>query len=181
MEKVLIIGCSGSGKSTLARELARRSGLPVIYLDQHYWLPGWVEHDEVRWPVKVASLTAGPRWIIEGNYSGTLGIRLAAADTVIWFDLPRHICMWRVLRRTASSFGRVREEMAPGCPERWDWGFLSYVWNFNRDHRPRLVTALEGFQGKRITVRHPRDANAFLTGELHRSDVVTSRRPLEEK
>lgn len=37
--RVLVIGCAGAGKTTFATELARITGLPLIYLDRHYWRP----------------------------------------------------------------------------------------------------------------------------------------------
>jgi hypothetical protein len=39
----LLLGPGGAGKTTLAGELSKALGLPVIYLDRHYWKPGWVE------------------------------------------------------------------------------------------------------------------------------------------
>ncbi len=34
MQRVMVIGSPGAGKSRLATELARRTGLPLIHLDQ---------------------------------------------------------------------------------------------------------------------------------------------------
>jgi adenylate kinase family enzyme len=33
VERVAILGTAGAGKSSLARELGRRTGLPVVHLD----------------------------------------------------------------------------------------------------------------------------------------------------
>jgi hypothetical protein len=52
--------------------------------------------------------------------------------------------------------------MAPGCFERLDWEFLRYIWNYNRDHRPRHRAALEGFGGTVITLRCPSEVKACL-------------------
>jgi len=40
--RVLVDGLTGSGKSTFSRALSVGMGLPLIYLDLHYWKPRWV-------------------------------------------------------------------------------------------------------------------------------------------
>jgi len=37
---------------------------------------------------------------------------------------------------------RGRAVQAPGCPERWSWTFLRWVWNYRCDSRPRVLAAL---------------------------------------
>jgi adenylate kinase family enzyme len=143
MQRVVVLGCAGAGKSTLATRLAAITGLPLVPLDRAFWRPGWQEPPRAEWRHTVAGLCQAPAWIMDGNYSGTLDIRLARADTAIWLDYPRHVCLRRALWRAAATHGRVRPDMAEGCPERFDLEFLRYVWNFNARYRPRLVAALE--------------------------------------
>ena len=88
MDKIVIIGSSGSGKSTLAARLGPILNLPVYHLDRLFWRPGWQETPRDEWRMLQQKLCAEPQWIIDGNYSGTLDVRLAACDTVIWLDLP---------------------------------------------------------------------------------------------
>jgi adenylate kinase family enzyme len=128
VERVLIIGPSGAGKSTLARKLAEKTGLPLIHLDQLHWRPGWVEPNKEDWKRTVSELVERPGWIMDGNYGGTLPMRTAAADTVIFLDFPTWICLSRVLLRIVSWWGRTREDMASGCPERLDFVFLRWIW-----------------------------------------------------
>jgi adenylate kinase family enzyme len=145
MQRILVLGCSGAGKSTLSRRMAAVTGLPLIELDAHHWGPGWQATPRSEWGAAVADLCRRPAWIMDGNYHGTLPIRLPRADTVIWLDYARHVCMRRVLLRIAKQHGRVREGMAAGCPERFDLEFLRYVWNFNAGHRPRIIAALDAY------------------------------------
>lgn len=135
---MVVLGCSGSGKSTFAAGLAARTGLPLIHLDQESWLPGWVERFEhAQWLEHVAKLAAGERWIMDGNYSATFPIRLPRATAIFWLDLTRAQCLTNVLRRMLRDYGRVRPSAAPGCPERWDWEFLRFIWNWHARSKPR--------------------------------------------
>ena len=160
----MIVGPAGSGKSTLARDLGAVLDLPVIHLDAHYWLPGWVEPPLDVWRERVHQLVRGETWIIDGNYSDTFDLRLAVADTIVFLDVPRHICLGRVIVRSLRSFGRVRPDAAPGCRERVNGAFLRWVWTYPSQRRPALVRRLEEVEGQMqvIWLRHASDMRAFL-------------------
>jgi adenylate kinase family enzyme len=164
MQRVLVIGISGAGKSTFARKLAPHLGLPLIHLDREFWRPGWRLTPRVEWWERVAELAAGERWLMEGNYANSLHLRLPRADTVLCFDYPTVKCLGRVLKRVATTYGQVRPDMAPDCPERLDWEFLRYVWRFNRLERPKIVTVLKehGQHLEPAVFRRDRDAAQFL-------------------
>lgn len=163
MNRVLVIGCSGAGKSFFARQLADRTGLPLIHLDQEFWQPGWTPTHRDPWRHRVEELAAQPRWIMDGQYGSSVGLRLKRADTVFFFDMPRWLCLTRVFRRTLRNYGRTRADMAPGCPERIDREFLRYIWEFEREHRPRVIQSLQGFPGRVIVLRRPREAKTWLS------------------
>ncbi|MDF2368310.1 hypothetical protein [Sneathiella sp.] len=162
MKRVLVVGCAGAGKSTFSQELAWITELPLISLDRHFWLPGWVESDLRVFASKVRELAEDPKWVMDGNYGRTLSARLAYADTVIFLDMPRMLCLWRVIKRTAGNYGRVRDGMPHGCPERLDWNFLRYIWHFNSSHRPRLEESLRTFDGRIVTLRNRREVDTYL-------------------
>ncbi|MEM6612577.1 MAG: DNA topology modulation protein [Cyanobacteria bacterium P01_C01_bin.72] len=146
MKRVAIIGSCGAGKSTLSKALGKKLKLPIIHLDRHYWKAGWQESDGQKWQQRHQDLIKGDRWIIDGNYGNTMNLRLAAADTIIWLDFNRYLCLWRVFRMYMQYGGKTRPDMAHGCPERLNWEFLIYVWNFPRSHRPQILTQLAQLQ-----------------------------------
>ena len=153
MKRIIILGCSGSGKSTFARALGAALNRPVIHLDNLYWKPGWVETPRPEFSELQRELVQGEMWIIDGNYSATLDIRLEAADTILYFDLPRRVCLWSVIRRVVTHYGRSRPDLAPGCPEKFDFGFLLLTWNHRRRSRPGVLQKLANCR-KEQTVRH---------------------------
>jgi len=164
MRRVLVIGISGAGKSTFARRLAAKTGLPLVHLDAEFWQPGWKVMPRSAWRLKVAELVARDSWIMDGNYGATLDLRLPRADSVFWFDYARGICLWRAVWRVATTYRRVRPDMAEGCPERLDWEFLRFIWDFNGKSRPQIVSMLAeyGRHLEPIVFRRDRDARRFL-------------------
>lgn len=165
MRRVLVMGCSGSGKSTFAQALAANLGLPLVSLDALFWQPGWVEPDKAAFAARVNDVAASESWIIDGNYTSDGGdLRRSRADTVCWFDLPTSTCLAGVIRRNLRLHGRVRPEMAPGCPERIDIAFYRYVWTYRTVQRPKLLAWIAGLGADQrfVTFRSRAEAAAFL-------------------
>ena len=165
MRRVLTIGSPGSGKSTLARELAKRTGLPLVHLDTEYWHPGWVETAADSWAERIDELVQRDSWIIDGNYGGSLRQRLAAADTVILLDYPTRVCLWRILLRWRAFRGQSRPDMPENCPERLDMKFLYYVLMFRTGKRPRNEVLLANFSGELLRFTSPVQLARWLAAE----------------
>ena len=138
-QRILIIGCPGSGKSTLARRLGENTGLPVVHLDALYWLPGWAERSKEDFDARLQNELEKPRWIIDGNFTRTLAMRLEQCDAVIWLDYDRLSCLTGVLKRVFTHLGRVRPDMGAGCPERFNADFLRYVWSFRKNNNAKIT------------------------------------------
>ncbi len=164
MQRILVIGSGGAGKSTFAARLADISGLPLIHLDREYWRPGWVETPEDEWATKVDRLVGKDAWIIDGNYGGTMHHRLKACDTVIFLDIPRPICLQRVVRRRIRFQGRSRADMTNGCPERLTWAFVRWIWRYPQNRRPTILQRLSQLRPdqRSVVLRSGRDIEHFL-------------------
>ncbi|WP_428682333.1 topology modulation protein [Sphingopyxis sp.] len=163
MDRVLVIGPCGAGKSTLSTELGERLALPVHHIDQLNWRPGWVEGGKEELQAKLDEIIAGDRWLIDGNYGGTMTARLARADTVVYLDYPVRLCLWRLLRRIRTYRGRTRPDMTEGCPERFDLAFFFYVMNWNRGPRRRTEAKLDGHESKVIRLKDPAALRIWLS------------------
>lgn len=150
MQKIILIGSGGSGKSTLARAMGKKLSYPVDHLDVLLWRPNWeaVPREEQRHIQE--TLTSRDTWIIDGNYGGTLDLRIDAADMVIFLDLPRTLCLYRALKRTWRYRKTGRPDMAVGCPEKLSFDFLKWIWRFPIDKRPSILSTLETTSDKRI-------------------------------
>jgi adenylate kinase family enzyme len=142
VNRVMVIGSGGAGKSLFSLKLARKTGLPVIHLDREYWQPGWQHMPEPEWEAKVAALVQRERWIIDGNYGGTMHLRLAAADTIVFLDIPRFVCEWAVITRWLRYRRRSRPDMAPGLNDKLDLAFLRWIWGYPKTRRPGILRQL---------------------------------------
>lgn len=96
---ILVIGVPGSGKSTLTCELAKRLGLRALHMDQIHWGPHWTVRDGESQRRLIEQAIATDGWVFDGNYLGTMDLRVSRAEMLIWLDLPRRIYLRRVISR----------------------------------------------------------------------------------
>ena len=164
MRRILIVGNSGGGKSTLARRLGEKLGLPVIHLDVLFWKPGWVERDDDEFRANVAKTLEAPAWITDGNFGGTWALRMPLADTIIWIDQPRLLCLFRAIWRIVQYRRGDRPDMAEGCHESIDLKFYRFIWTYDAKVRPRLEIALAtyGAQARVIHLQSDHEIANFL-------------------
>ena len=140
-----MVGNSGSGKSTCARAISERTGLPWLQLDAVFHQPNWTPLPTPEFRAIVADAVAGEGWVIDGNYAGTVAdLVVARADTVLWFDLPRHVVMRQIIGRTLRRIA-TREELWNGNRERWrnlfsldeEQSVIVWSWNSHERYRAR--------------------------------------------
>lgn len=169
MNRILLLGSPGSGKSTLSRRIGSLLNLPVIHLDAYYWKPNWVATPDDEWAQIVEKLSREERWIIDGNYSRTMDIRLGRADTVILMDTPTWLCIYRVIKRRIMYHKKTRPDLNEGCPEQLDLDFLKWVWKYRKRSRNNTLHKLEQLRhDKQIyIVNNRKQAEALLEKIKH--------------
>jgi adenylate kinase family enzyme len=172
--RILILGPSGAGKSTLARRIGERLSIPVVHLDALYWNPGWVPSEVGKFRDRIALAAAGETWVMDGNYTAHLDLRLPRASAVIWLDLPRSVYFWRAVWRSIRNYGRARDDVGSGCPERFELSFFKdWVWTYparsRARHRQLMSDLSAGVLG--ITLTSPSEVAKFENNLPHSLDA----------
>jgi len=167
LRRTLVIGTTGSGKTTLACQLAAVWQVPHAEQDAWNHLPGWQEAPLEDFRAQVAAFTAGPAWVMDGNYSKARDIGWARADSVVWLDYSGWVVFWQLLRRTLRRM-HSREELWNGNREAWRtlltrdgilaWFFKTH-WR-NRHRTPLLLAQYPHLQVVRL--RSPREREVWL-------------------
>lgn len=162
-KRILVIGSPGSGKSTFSKKLSEITGIPLIHLDKEFWNYGWVETPREEWVKKQEDMLSGGQWIADGNYGGTLDMRIEKADTIICFQLSRIVCMLRYFKRVITNINKVRPDMPEGCPEHFDLEFMKYIWDFPEKSGKRNFQRLQRVKDKHMVVfKKKNDANKYI-------------------
>ncbi|MCJ8010766.1 DNA topology modulation protein [Paenibacillus sp. KQZ6P-2] len=164
MNRIIVIGSAGSGKSTLSQKLSELLALPVIHLDRFYWKPNWTPSPNDEWDEFLLDAVSKDKWIMDGNYSRTLEIRLNEADAVIFLDMPRLLCIYRILKRRIIYHGKTRPDLNEECPEKLDWAFIIWVWNYKKRSKPKVITALEQVKDRKqvVILKSRKEVRGFL-------------------
>ena len=170
----MVVGNSGSGKTTLARALATHMSCDHVELDSLFHRPGWTQATTEEFRSALAPRIKADHWVVCGNYmSKVADMTWPRADTMVVFDFPRRVVMWRVTKRTIRRFLRrevlwngnrepFRNFIALHDPER---SIIRWAWSNHRMYSEayRNASTLPHLQHLDWTfLRSPRDVDAFL-------------------
>ena len=161
MKKIIVIGCPGSGKSTVSRALHNNTGIPLYHLDMMYWNADKTTVEKSVFLERLSAVLEKDEWIIDGNYSSTMKLRMVACDTVIFLDYPLDVCLDGIRERR----GKPRSDM-PWIETEEDSEFIEFIKNYNEQQKPKVLELLKKYSDKNIIILESREqADAFLNGE----------------
>ena len=161
-ERIIIIGSPGSGKSTFARKLKDLYGLPLYHLDLFYHKADHTTVSAEEFDKKLCEVLEQDKWIIDGNYSRTLKMRLEKCDTVFLFDLGVEECLKGIRNRR----GKKRPDM-PWIEEEEDEEFMEYVKEFPLKQLGNIYELLEEYKDKKeiVIFKSHEEADGWLKNE----------------
>jgi len=170
MRRIVVLGTSGSGKSTFGRQVGERLGLRHVELDVLHWGPNWTGAPTSVFRERIAAVTSGESWIIDGNYSAVRDTIWPRADTFIWLDYPMTTVFCRVTKRTFLRWWNA-EELWNGNRERlWDqfipkhslFLWVINTWRIHRRDYPKLLAEQAQARKCIIRFRRPEEAERWI-------------------
>jgi adenylate kinase family enzyme len=164
VRRIVVIGPLGAGKSTLALKLGRLLGIQVHHLDWLYWGDSWTPTPPAEWQALLDRIVAGESWIVDGNFTGSLPQRLAAADLVIYLDISPLRSTVRATRRRILHRWRRAPGVPGGSRPMFDAQLFRWIWTFPRRKRPDLLEQLRqpSVADKAVILRNPREVKRFV-------------------
>lgn len=130
IKKIMIFGRPGSGKSTFAVWLSHKLGLPLYHLDKYFFVENWMERNYQEFLQIQQEMVNTNAWVIDGNSTKSLELRYSKTDLVLYFNYPKSVCYFRVLKRLFRPNQSI-DDKAAGCQENIRWPLLKYMWTFN--------------------------------------------------
>lgn len=159
MKRIVILGSPGAGKSTFARKLRELTDLPLYHLDLIWHKSDRTNITREEFDEKLQKIISQDRWMIDGNYSRTAEMRIAACDTVFLFDPPLEVC----LAGAAERIGRKRPDM-PWVEHEFDPEFRQWILDFPKDSLPKLYKLVEKYQNEKevIIFKSREEADTYI-------------------
>ena len=152
MKKIIVIGCPGSGKSYFSRALHNKTQVPLFHLDRLYWKADKTTVEKEDFLKRLSAILEQEQWIIDGNYTTTMALRLAACDTVFFLDYPLDVCLEGIKERR----GKPREDL-PWIETEEDVEFIEFIKRYRTEQRPKVLRLLEKYAEKQIFVFSSRE------------------------
>ena len=158
MNRVIVIGASGSGKSTFSRALAKITGLPLYHLDLMFWNADKTTVEKEVFLKRLTKVLKTEKWIIDGNFSSSMELRMQECDTVIFLDYPTEVCLEGVRARR----GKERPDM-PWIETEEDPEFMDFIRDYKNRSRPLVLELIKKYSNKKVIVfKNRSEAEDFL-------------------
>ena len=109
---------------------------------------------------KINEIGKTDEWIMDGNYGGTMELRMSLCDTIIFLDYPTEVCYDGIMKRR----GTIRPDLPWMEPaDETDPDFVDFVLQYNKVNRPVVLERIQRFADREIQVFKSRaEAAAFL-------------------
>ena len=161
-KKIVVLGVSASGKTTFARTLGEKIGLPVTYMDEVMWRPGWKYVGDEETTAHIRTISQGDAWIIEGFIDKSVQQELfERSDTLLYLDYPGWLSAWRYVKRWWKHRKNPRPELTES-PEKFSFEFLKRVYTKKEVYRLEKLFRTVDFNAKITRFKSPKEAEEFL-------------------
>lgn len=166
-KKIMIFGRPGSGKSTFSYKLSIDSKLHLYHLDKYFFTSNWVERDYEEFLILQQDIINANNWIIDGNSLRSLEMRWQKADIVLYFNMPKLLCLFRLIKRRFLPNKHI-DDRAEECNEVLRWKLITYMWNFEQRVSKQIETLQEKYPNARfIEIRNSKDIGALRISLRH--------------
>lgn len=167
MDRVMVYGVTGSGKTTLAKQIAAKTGLPLIDVDEFTHAAGqkWVMVPDDEQRQIFTDFCAAERWVIDTAYGKWIDVPLDRTQLIIGLDYPRWLSLGRLIHRTISR-AIDKKPICNGNIESWRQVLSRdsiIAWHFKSYKRKRARIHQWAAEGREVRVmRMPRDTQSWL-------------------
>ena len=161
--RINVLGTAGSGKSTFSKRLVEKLNVPYIQMDELFWKSNWTESSDEELFPKLEKALSSDDWVLDGNHTRTIPIKWKRVQMVVYLDLPFHIVLYRVIKR--SLIRGFKNE------KRWA-GNRETIWKqfFTHENRERFEVnskSSEYSHIKFVRLRSMKEVEHFVTDGLH--------------
>ena len=132
--------------------MQKKFNAPYVQLDELHWKPNWEESSDEEFFPKLEKALLSDMWILDGNYTRTIPIKWKRVQMVVYLDLPFHVVLYRIVKRSLLR-GIRKEELWHGNRETvWKHLFTSdsmILWTI-RTFKKKQKKILRAFCEKRV-------------------------------
>ncbi len=173
-KRVMIFGRPGSGKSTFALKLQQLTKLPIYHLDKYFFIANWAKRDNDEFMQMQHDIVNSDAWIVDGNCTRSLETRYSRADICVYFNYPKLVCLWRMLKRLFHNRDHI-DDRADDCPEVIRWQLVTYMWTFEKRVENNVNSLMAKYPHvKFVEIRSDKELSNLLNMLTNGSDDAKS-------